>query len=646
MSGGGKTKQTQTQDQRQTVELPAWMSEAGQRTFQGAEAAAAANPIQAYGAPIRAGASHNQTTAGNVAFANAGTGRGDLDTARKLTMQAGTAAAPRVTPQAPFAARMTPSAQAWRGMTAPGQRVATAGAAPTVGGSRQAWAGMTPAAQSVERSGAAREGAAAIYDASTQSGAPQVRADRVSADAFDGAAAARYMNPYSDQVVRRSLDEMGRRNAMERQDLNDQMVAGKAYGGDRHALLEAEVRRGQQDNMLNYIARSNADAYSSAQGQFERDRRASLDAQAMNQSAGLQADTATASFLDAMSGRNIEATNRARAFGAAAANDVGARDADREQQSFLANMAAANEASGRNADRSQEAMRFVAAAANDAEGRNADRDQEARLSNQDFLGRFMLSDQEAFNRAWGADADREQDASRFTATAANTAASANADRAQDAGRFNANWLNEMARANADRNLEGQRLNGEFDNSMLDRMLAAGGQYGDIGNAENTLLSRDIDNLLRTGGVEQEIADNELRAQYDEFLRMQDAPMDRYRDIAAILAGTPRNVTTTGRMTGTGVTQQKTSPINTILGLGSIGASIFSDRRLKRGVHLLRRAASGLGVYAFRYMWDDPAAPPRIGVMAQEVERLVPEALGPRVAGFMTVDYSRLEGALA
>jgi hypothetical protein len=79
-------------------------------------------------------------------------------------------------------------------------------------------------------------------------------------------------------------------------------------------------------------------------------------------------------------------------------------------------------------------------------------------------------------------------------------------------------------------------------------------------------------------------------------------------------------------------------------LGSIAstvggiASIFSDRRLKRGVELVGREADGLGIYLCRYVWSRTR---RLMVMADEVAKLRPWALGPRRAGFATVNYGAL-----
>lgn len=68
------------------------------------------------------------------------------------------------------------------------------------------------------------------------------------------------------------------------------------------------------------------------------------------------------------------------------------------------------------------------------------------------------------------------------------------------------------------------------------------------------------------------------------------------------------------------------------------ASIFSDRRLKRNIELVSREADGLGIYLCRYVWSRTR---RLMVMADEVAKLRPWALGRRQAGFATVNYGAL-----
>lgn len=75
------------------------------------------------------------------------------------------------------------------------------------------------------------------------------------------------------------------------------------------------------------------------------------------------------------------------------------------------------------------------------------------------------------------------------------------------------------------------------------------------------------------------------------------------------------------------------------GLASLGsAAIFaSDRRLKTNIALIGQRPDGLNVYSYDYIWGEPS----VGVMADEVAVLRPEALGPTIAGFATVNYGVL-----
>lgn len=387
-SGGSSTKTTQKAEQASTVTLPAWMTEAGQRTYADAEATAKANPIKGYGRPMTAGVDPNQRAASTAAAAGMSTGAADLDASRAMTARSVGGAAP----------------------------VVTAG----------------------------------------KFGAPE---------------AAEYMSPYTGAVQERTMAEMGRQNEMQRADLGDGAQGARAFGGTRQAVLEGEQARGQNANMLDYLARSNAEAYSSAQGQFERDRGARMGA--------------------------------------------------------------------------------------------------------------------------------------------------------------------------------ETTNGQFSEAGRDRELAAAGMSGEIARTATGTQTDNIMNLLRTGGVEQDAANAGLGADYNEFLRMQDAPMERSRDLMAMLAGAPRNVVSTGTSSGSGTSKTPGSLMNTLMGAGMMGASAFaggakpSDRRLKRGIQFIERLANGLGIYRYNYWWDLPGTAKRIGVMADEVARIAPRALGPRILGFMTVNYAVL-----
>jgi hypothetical protein len=76
----------------------------------------------------------------------------------------------------------------------------------------------------------------------------------------------------------------------------------------------------------------------------------------------------------------------------------------------------------------------------------------------------------------------------------------------------------------------------------------------------------------------------------------------------------------------------------IASLGSAAISHWSDRRLKTKIKRIGRLASGLGVYVYNYIWGGPR---QVGVMADEVLKIKPEALGPTINGFHTVNYGAL-----
>ena len=74
-------------------------------------------------------------------------------------------------------------------------------------------------------------------------------------------------------------------------------------------------------------------------------------------------------------------------------------------------------------------------------------------------------------------------------------------------------------------------------------------------------------------------------------------------------------------------------------LGSAASSFAaSDRRLKMNIVKLYEREDGLGVYTYNYI---NGKGPYRGVMADEVAKIKPEALGPVIDGFATVDYAKI-----
>lgn len=80
------------------------------------------------------------------------------------------------------------------------------------------------------------------------------------------------------------------------------------------------------------------------------------------------------------------------------------------------------------------------------------------------------------------------------------------------------------------------------------------------------------------------------------------------------------------------------------GLGrAIGFGLaFSDRRLKKDISKVGEHL-GIPVYDFRYNWEDADTPLHVGVMADELAKVLPSALGSSLFGYARVHYDRIPG---
>lgn len=165
-------------------------------------------------------------------------------------------------------------------------------------------------------------------------------------------------------------------------------------------------------------------------------------------------------------------------------------------------------------------------------------------------------------------------------------------------------------------------------------LAAANLGLNIGNSLDQNQIADIQSLLATGQVTQ-----------DQVQAYLNAPATQVANQAQMYGSLPLSLfsgqNTTAHSTGSG-TQTGPGLLQSILGAGAtLGAAAIthSDRRLKRDIVKIGEFADGLGRYVWTYIWGGPR---REGVMADEIARLRPWALGPEIGGFATVDYSKLE----
>jgi len=88
-------------------------------------------------------------------------------------------------------------------------------------------------------------------------------------------------------------------------------------------------------------------------------------------------------------------------------------------------------------------------------------------------------------------------------------------------------------------------------------------------------------------------------------------------------------------------QAKAARNSAILDMGAkvAGAAMMaSDRRLKTDIKKVGETDSGIPIYTYKYKGEDVT---RMGVMAQEVEKIIPEAVG-EMNGFKAVDYNQIK----
>ena len=76
----------------------------------------------------------------------------------------------------------------------------------------------------------------------------------------------------------------------------------------------------------------------------------------------------------------------------------------------------------------------------------------------------------------------------------------------------------------------------------------------------------------------------------------------------------------------------------LFGLGAAGIMAYSDRRLKENIKRVGRLANCLAVYAYNYIWDSD---PRLGVMSDEVRKVMPHAVVVHPSGYDMVNYSEV-----
>lgn len=196
---------------------------------------------------------------------------------------------------------------------------------------------------------------------------------------------------------------------------------------------------------------------------------------------------------------------------------------------------------------------------------------------------------------------------------------------------------------------GKFLNG---NPFLDSVVNA--SNADITDSVNATFMPRFGSGYHAKALAKQLGDNEARLRYGDYATergyMNNAaaqmpgvaatatalpmvPSQAYADSVNSLLGKYMTSNSSGTQ------KQSGGLLGSILGSAlSLGAAAISDARAKEGISRVGQTDGGLPVYTFRYKGDPQI---HMGVMAQDVAQLQPDALGPEVGGYMSVNYEEV-----
>lgn len=150
---------------------------------------------------------------------------------------------------------------------------------------------------------------------------------------------------------------------------------------------------------------------------------------------------------------------------------------------------------------------------------------------------------------------------------------------------------------------------------LGQQGALANQMGALGTGAQTAGLQGAQAQIGAGTLQQQTQQAGNTALYNQFLQKQAYPFQVAQFLANIAEGT-------GALSGSNTTT--TQPM-----------SIFSDARLKQDIEPIGKTFDGQNIVKFRYKGEK--GPTQIGLIAQDVERHHPDAVG-LAGGYKTVDY--------
>ena len=216
------------------------------------------------------------------------------------------------------------------------------------------------------------------------------------------------------------------------------------------------------------------------------------------------------------------------------------------------------------------------------------------------------------------------------------------DLATQLGNSMNNLYGGMYQNNMSNMLQGaQGLSGNY-NTASQQQLAGSANAPNIVNSVNGAIS----NLYNMGGNQQALQQNQLNAPWQQLNNFSNLIQGQYG--SNVTASEPYFQNQMAGAMGGAVNGAMLGSLSNSgwgTGLGAAAGGLmgaFSDRRLKTDIKRTgQHLANGLPLYRYRYIWDTPKTE-RVGVMADDVRKMVPDAVWRDSSGFDAVDYAAVE----
>lgn len=155
-------------------------------------------------------------------------------------------------------------------------------------------------------------------------------------------------------------------------------------------------------------------------------------------------------------------------------------------------------------------------------------------------------------------------------------------------------------------------------------------------------------LAQQGQAQQALQQAMIDAAKAQYAGFQNAPVSSLGYVSAALGATPVPMSSTQQTTGGA---QRQPGLFDYLTLGATAFGGSSDVRLKKNIKMKRILANGIKIYSWD--WNEIGEKikakwqPAYGVIAQEVQKILPEAVKTDTHGYLVVNYAHpeLKGAL-